>query len=86
MTALSPSYFPSSEDMENFASDYLGLAGIDADMFYESYYNLNKDDEMDQYEEVEYRNDELNQTRWEYWKLDKVSKSLYTVSVGNKPI
>lgn len=66
MTALSPSYFPSTEDMENFASDYLGLAGVDSDMFYESYYKLNTDDNMDEYFEDEYRSDEINQTQWEY--------------------
>ena len=83
MTALSPSYFPSVEDMEEFASDYLKLNGTDTDMYYEACNNLN---DNDQYFEEEYRSDELNQTQWEYWKLDKVSKSLYTVSVGNKPI
>ncbi len=34
--------FPVS-DIEDFAS-HLGLDGTDADMFYESYYNLNIDD------------------------------------------
>ena len=37
--------FPIS-DVEDFAS-YLGLDGTDADMFYESYYRLNIDDEWD---------------------------------------
>ena len=63
MTALSPSYFPSVEDMEEFASDYLGLNGTDTDMYYESCNNLN---DNDQYFEEEYRSDELNQTHWEY--------------------
>ena len=40
---LAPNIFNNS-DVEDFAS-YLGLDGTDADMFYESYYNLNIDDE-----------------------------------------
>ena len=50
---LSPQDFLSNDDMENFAS-FLGLEGIDSDMFYESYFNLNVDDE---YVEDEYRED-----------------------------
>ena len=42
---LSPDVFPVT-DLEDFAS-YLGLDGMDADIFYESYYNLNIDDEWD---------------------------------------
>lgn len=34
-------------DVENFAS-YLGLEGTDADMFYESYYQINTDDEHEE--------------------------------------
>ena len=65
MTALSPSYFPTNEDMEEFASEYLGLSGCDADMFYESYYKMNDNDSMDEYlEEDEYR-DEVTQN-WTY--------------------
>ena len=37
-------------DVEDFAS-YLGLDGTDADMFYESYYNINVDDEWYETEE-----------------------------------
>ena len=50
-----------TEDLEDFARDYLGLTGVDADMYYESYYNLDNNG----YEEEEYR-DELNQTQWQY--------------------
>tara|TARA_B100000427_G_C15366067_1_gene532155 strand:- start:626 stop:766 length:141 start_codon:yes stop_codon:yes gene_type:complete len=37
------SFCPLNEDIEDFA-EYLGLKGIDADSFYESYYQLNKTD------------------------------------------
>ena len=60
--ALSPSSLMSTADMEDFASEYLGLHGVDADMFYESYYDLDSDSL-----EKEYAKDELNQTEWEYW-------------------
>jgi len=50
---LAPDVFPVS-DMEDFAS-YLGLDGIDADIFYESYYRLNVDDEWD---DDEYREED----------------------------
>ena len=63
--ALSPSHFLSSSDMEDFAQEYLGLQGTDADMYYESYYRLNTDDEYDD-EEYERTQDETTQTRWEY--------------------
>jgi len=59
--ALSPKSIPSVLDMEDFATDYLGLQGTDVDLFYESYYNVDNDG----YEE-EVRKDELNQTQWEY--------------------
>ena len=59
--ALSPSSIPSVSDMENFATEYLGLEGSDFDMYYESYYNL----DSDSYEE-ELSKDELTQTEWEY--------------------
>ena len=63
--ALNPNQFLSNEDMEEFASDYLGLDGIDYDMYYEAYHQLNVDDE---YEEEEYKRKttELTQTYWEY--------------------
>lgn len=62
--ALSPSHILSSQDMEDFAQDFLGLSGIDADMYYESYYQLNQDD---QYDDDDYRrHDETSQTKWEY--------------------
>ena len=51
--ALSPSNLFTTEDMEDFARDYLGLTGVDADMYYEAYYNVKGEDE-------------LNQTVWEY--------------------
>ena len=47
--------------MENFANEYLGLHGVDADLFYESYYDL--DNESSEEELVK---NELNQTDWEY--------------------
>lgn len=59
--ALSPKSIPSVLDMEDFATDYLGLQGTDVDLFYESYYNVDNGG----YEE-EVRKDELNQTQWEY--------------------
>jgi len=37
--------FP-NEDIEEF-SKYLGLTGSDADLFYESYYNLTEDEDED---------------------------------------
>ena len=51
----SPSDLFTNEQLEDFAS-YLGLSGADADMFYESYYNM---DVEDLYQEEEYR-DEMN--------------------------
>ena len=63
--ALSPSNFLTSQDMEDFAQDYLGLSGVDSDMYYESYYNLKNDGYDD---DDEYRvQDELHQTKYEYW-------------------
>lgn len=59
--ALSPSSILSTSDMENFANEYLGLHGVDADLFYESYYDL--DNESSEEELVK---NELNQTDWEY--------------------
>ena len=59
--ALSPKSIPSVLDMEDFATEYLGLQGTDVDLFYESYYNVDNDG----YEE-ETKRDELNQTQWEY--------------------
>ena len=63
--ALSPSHLLSSRDMEDFAQDFLGLSGIDADLYYESYYHLNTDD---QYEDEEYERsqDETSQSHWQY--------------------
>jgi hypothetical protein len=54
---LTPDSFRSS-DMDDFAK-FLGMDGLDADMFYESYYQLNVDDE---YEEDEYREETHYQT------------------------
>lgn len=34
----------SNDDLEKFA-EYMGLDGADADLFYESYYNLDSEDE-----------------------------------------
>ena len=82
--ALSPSHFLTSQDMEDFAQDYLGLSGIDSDLYYESYYKLNDEDG---YDDEEYsRSDELTQTHYQYWSeegfnppfylgLDKVTKN-----------
>ena len=58
--ALSPSSLLSAADMEDFANEYLGLHGVDADLFYESYYDLDNNS-LDE----EYAKDELNQTNWE---------------------
>jgi hypothetical protein len=44
-TEMKPTDFPVS-DIEKFA-EYMGLDGIDSDLFYESYYQL---DECDSYE------------------------------------
>jgi hypothetical protein len=63
--ALSPSHFLSAQDMEDFAQDYLGLSGIDADMYYESYYQLNQDDQYDD-DDYQRNQDEVSQTKWEY--------------------
>ena len=63
MSQLSRSALLSTQDMEDFAQDYLGLTGVDADMYYESYYQLNTDDE---YDEDYVREDEVNQTKWQY--------------------
>ena len=64
--ALSPAHLLSAQDMEDFAQDYLGLSGIDADMYYESYYQLNDNGEQYDDEEYERSQDEMTQTRWEY--------------------
>ncbi len=40
------SFCPLNEDIEDFA-EYLGLKGIDADSFYESYYNIGNTEEED---------------------------------------
>ena len=64
--ALSPSHLLSAQDMEDFAQDYLGLSGIDADMYYESYYQLDNNGEQYEDEEYERSQDEMTQTRWEY--------------------
>ena len=42
-----------NEDLLKFA-EYLGMKGIDADVFYESYYDLDNDEYESYYEEVEY--------------------------------
>ena len=64
MSQLSRSSLLSTQDMEDFAQDYLGLSGVDADMYYESYYQLNNDDQYDDEDYV--REDEVNQTKWQY--------------------
>ena len=52
--------------MEDFAQDYLGLSGIDSDLYYESYYHIN-DKDGDGYDDEEYaRSDELSQTHYQY--------------------
>ena len=38
-----------NSDLEEFA-EYLGLNGIDTDLYYESYYQMNSDDEYDDYD------------------------------------
>ena len=65
--ALSPSHFLTSQDMEDFAQEYLGLEGTDADLYYESYYKLN-DNDGDGYDDEEYSRsqDELTQTHYQY--------------------
>ena len=46
-------------DIENFAN-HLGLDGLDADLFYESYYSINEDEDwMDDID-----NDVYNYRRW----------------------
>ena len=64
--ALSPSTLLSAQDMEDFAQDYLGLSGIDADLYYESYYQLNQSDDEYDDEEYERGQNEMSQTNWEY--------------------
>ena len=61
--ALSPSSIPSVSDMEDFAKDFLGLNGVDVDLFYESYYNIENEDS-------ERVLDELSQSDWEYWSSE----------------
>jgi hypothetical protein len=63
--ALSPAHLLSAQDMEDFAQDFLGLQGTDADMYYESYYQMNPNDE---YEDEDYKHsqNEVTQTQWEY--------------------
>ena len=43
-------YATTTSDIEDFAA-YMGLNGIDSDMFYEQYYHLNVDDEDEEYME-----------------------------------
>ena len=52
--------FLSNEDLDDFASEFLGLKGTDSDLFYESYYNINSDE----WDEDEHR-DETTQN-WTY--------------------
>ena len=40
---MSPSSPPLNEDLTNFAR-YLGLDGVDADLFYEQYYDLDNEE------------------------------------------
>ena len=75
--ALSPSHLLTSQDMEDFAQDYLGLSGIDSDLYYESYYKLN-DNNDDQYDDEEYaRSDELSQTHYQYWEARREQPSFF---------
>ncbi len=67
--ALSPSNIPSVADMEEFATEYLGLDSSEFDLYYESYYNLDNDGY-----EKELSKDELNQTQWEYWLYRGLTK------------
>lgn len=47
------------EDLEKFA-EYMGLNGIDSDLFYETYYKMNKeDDEYELYWEESYDSVEM---------------------------
>lgn len=47
--SLSSKDFMSPEELNTFASDYLGLNSCDSDLFYESYYEM--DTEQNYYEE-----------------------------------
>ena len=48
----------SPEELDNFATDYLGLNPTDSDLFYESYYKM--DTESNYYEAELARNDAMN--------------------------
>lgn len=54
---LSPTEILSAQELDDFASEFLGLNSDDSDLYYESYYNM--DTEMN-YHESEYA-----------WGLDK---------------
>ncbi len=47
--SLNPTDFLSPEELNQFAEDYLGLNACDSDLFYESYYEM--DTEQNYYEE-----------------------------------
>ena len=51
-SAMSPSCSPMNDDVIEFAK-YLGLDGVDADLFYEQYYDLDNE-EYDSVIDVEY--------------------------------
>ena len=74
--AMSPSNIPSVADMEEFATEYLGLDGSEFDLYYESYYNLDNDGY-----EKELSKDELNQTQWEYWLYRGLTKPPFLCTV-----
>ena len=42
-------YATTTSDIEAWA-EYMGLKGVDSDMFYEQYYQLNIDDEQEELE------------------------------------
>lgn len=53
---LSPSEFLSPEELNDFATEFLGLNETDSDLFYETYFNM--DTEMNYYEEEYARNED----------------------------
>ena len=62
--SLNPKDFLSPEELNDFAKDYLGLNACDSDLFYESYYEM--DTEQNYYEE-EYAREERDMVT--YWCL-----------------
>lgn len=47
--SINPNVFLSPEELNDFAADYLGLNACDSDLYYESYYEM--DTEQNYYEE-----------------------------------